>query len=156
MDLTAATLAERFKFVHQILREEIVGLTDEQLAYVPAPETNSFAVLVTHVLGSERQNWSIVAGRGTDRDRASEFVRRVTTVESLLAALVDADRLVDELAPLVDAAALAKEWERPDRETHTGIYWLINNYGHAREHLAHIQLTKQLFPDHYPPIAHPM
>jgi hypothetical protein len=24
-------------------------------------------------------------------------------------------------------------------------YWLIQNYGHAREHLAQIQLTKQLY-----------
>jgi hypothetical protein len=27
------------------------------------------------------------------------------------------------------------------------MYWLLHNYGHAREHLAHIQLTKQIYLD---------
>jgi hypothetical protein len=156
MDLTVTTLAERYKFVHQILREEIAGCTDGQVTYLPAPDTNSFAVLITHVLGSERQHWSIISGQGTDRVRATEFVRRPTTVKDLLDALDAADRLIDELAPAIDATALAKEWPRPDNEPHPGIYWFINNYGHAREHLAHLQMTKQLFPDKYPPIAHPM
>ena len=25
------------------------------------------------------------------------------------------------------------------------MFWLVNSYGHAREHLAQLQLTKQLF-----------
>ena len=34
---------------------------------------------------------------------------------------------------------------RGDNPPRPGIEWLITNYGHAREHLAQIQLTKQLY-----------
>jgi hypothetical protein len=37
---------------------------------------------------------------------------------------------------------------RGDRPPQTGLHWLLSNYGHAREHLAHIQLTKQLYAEH--------
>jgi hypothetical protein len=156
MDLIVATLADRFRLVHQVLREEIAGLSPEQLAYFPAPGTNSFGVLVIHLLGSERQMWSLVAGHAADRDRLAEFVPSGATDAELVQRLVAADRLLDELAPRIDAAALAKIWHRPGGDSDTGAYWLINNLGHAREHLAQLQLTKQLFPRVYPPIAHPM
>jgi hypothetical protein len=156
MDLIVATLAERFKLVHQVLREEIAGLSPEQLAYVAAPGTNSFGVLVTHLLGSERQMWSLVAGHDASRDRLAEFVPSGATAAGLIERLVAADRSLDELAPLIDAVALAKTWDRPGGDSDTGAYWLINNLGHAREHLAQLQLTKQLFPNVYPPIVHPM
>jgi hypothetical protein len=156
VELIVATLVEGYKWVHQVLRDEIVGLTPEQVHHVPREGTNSLAVLVTHVLGSEAEVWSIVAGRGSRRDRSAEFVGGDATVATLLDRLGAADRLLDELAPAVDAAALAKVWERPNRSPHTGAHWLITNYGHAREHLAQLQLTKQLFPAVYPPVARPM
>jgi hypothetical protein len=56
------------------VREEIRGLDAEALNWTPGPETNSIAVLVTHLLGSEMEMWRIVRGLPSDRDRASEFV----------------------------------------------------------------------------------
>lgn len=156
MDFIVATLVERNKFVHQVIREEIAGLGPEQLGHVSAPGTNSLAVLITHLLGSERRIWSMVAGRGWVGDRASEFVPGETTSADLLEQVAAADRLLDDLAPTISADALAKRWERPGGDTEAGAYWLINGLGHGREHLAQVQLTKQLFPDVYPPIAHPM
>jgi hypothetical protein len=41
-----------------------------------------------------------------------------------------------------DLAAIRPRGDRPPQ---TGLYWLLSNYGHAREHLAHIQLTKQIY-----------
>ncbi len=155
MDLITATLVERYKWMHQVLRDEVAALTPEQLDHVPAPGTNSIATLVTHILGSEAEVWSIVAGLGSARDRAAEFTTEGTVDDKLLARLSAADRLLDELAPGVDAGALARVWVRPNRTPQTGAHWLINNFGHAREHLAHLQLTKQLFPDRYPPVARP-
>src|SRR5215207_9472705 len=40
-----------------------------------------------------------------------------------------------------------RDAERPrgERGPQTGLHWLVTNYGHAREHLAHIELTKQLY-----------
>jgi len=73
-----------------------------------------------------------------------------------LALLDRADRRLDELAPTIDAASLAKEWVRASDDTsRTGALWLIHNFGHASEHVAHLQLTKQLLPEHYPPLARP-
>ena len=156
MELIVAALAERFKHVHRVLREEIIGLTVEQLAYVPAPGANSLAVLVTHTLGSEAQAWALVSGRDTSRDRLSEFTNPATMPDDLLARLDRADRLIDEIAPTIDATALATEFTREsDGATRTGAHWLIHNFGHASEHVAHVQLTKQLLPDHYPPPARP-
>ena len=34
-----------------------------------------------------------------------------------------------------------------NRAPRTGLFWLLNSYGHAREHLAQLQLTEQLFPE---------
>jgi hypothetical protein len=49
------------------------------------------------------------------------------------------------MAPRITAEDLAAERPRADRPAETGLHWLLTNYGHAREHLAHIQLTKQLY-----------
>lgn len=156
MELVVATLADRFKHVHNVLRAELAGFTPNQLAFVPGPAMNSVAVLVTHLLGSEAQIWSLVAGRDASRDRQSEFTHPVQSVEELLALLDRADRRIDELAPTIDAAALASEWRRAsDAAVRTGALWLILTYGHISEHLAHLQLTKQLLPDRYPPLARP-
>ena len=156
MDLVVATLADRFKHVHEVLRAEIEGLTPDQLTYVPAPGVNSVAILVTHTLGSEAQVWSVAAGRDASRDRPSEFTNPIQTLDELRALLLRADQRLDELAPTIDATALAREWVRPtDKVSRTCAAWLIHNFGHASEHLAHLQLMKQLLPDHYPPLARP-
>ena len=32
-----------------------------------------------------------------------------------------------------------------DRDPQIGLHWLLNNYGHAREHIGHLELTAQLY-----------
>lgn len=155
MDLIVETLLERAKWIHQMLRDEVRGLTPEQLDFVPAPGANSIAVLVSHICGSQVEFWSMVAGAGFERDRPGEFAAKGVEAEALLAQIDRVDRLVEELAPRIDREALAKVWQRPNGQANTGAYWLINQISHAREHLGHLQLTKQLFPDRYPPLAHP-
>jgi hypothetical protein len=56
-----------------------------------------------------------------------------------------ADAYIEAMAPRITAEDLAAERPRGDRPPETGLHWLLTNYGHAREHLAHIQLTKQLY-----------
>lgn len=156
MELVVTTLADRFKNLHNVLRAELTGFTPDQLAYVPGPAMNSVAVLVTHLLGAEAHIWSMVAGRDASRDRASEFSHPVQTVEELMARLDRADSRIEELIPAIDGVALASEWRRAsDSRTQTGAFWLIQCFGHVSEHLAHLQVTKQLRSDHYPPIARP-
>ena len=49
------------------------------------------------------------------------------------------------MAPRITAEDLAAVRPRGERTPETGLHWLLTNYGHAREHLGHIQLTKQLY-----------
>lgn len=155
MDLIVETLRERSKWLHQMLREEVRDLTPEQLDFVPVEGANSIAVLVVHTLGAQAELWSMVAGSRFDRDRPAEFVTKGLSAGDLIARIDAVDRLLDELAPQIDGEKLAAVWRRPNGQANTGAYWLINQLSHAREHLGHLQLTKQLFPDRFPPLAHP-
>ena len=145
MDPVVATVAELFREVHQQMRDEVRDLDAAALNWAPAPDTNPIAALVTHTLGSEAEVLRIVRDLPSDRDRPAEFLARVDDPAALLARLDAADALLDELAPGITAADLAALRPRPNREPRTGLYWLVQNAGHAREHLAHLQLTKQLY-----------
>jgi len=155
MDPVVATLVERSKWVHQVLRDEVRELTPEQLDFTPAPGTNSIAALIAHTVGSETELWSTVASAGFTRNRAGEFTTKGKTAAELIRLLDAADYMLDELAPRIDLNALAAVWQRPNGEAQTGAYWLINSFSHIREHMGHLQLTKQLFPDRFPGVARP-
>ncbi len=143
MEPVVAKITEQFKVVHDELRKEVRGMDTESLNWKPAPETNSIAVLVIHTLGSEGEVYRIVANVPSDRDRLAEF--QVAENEAdLLAKLDEADALIDELAAKITLADLEAARPRRQNPPETGLHWLVTNYGHAREHLAHIQLTKQL------------
>jgi hypothetical protein len=80
----------------------------------------------------------------SDRDRDSEF--RVEAGAAELLALADqADREVDEHLAGLTAEDLMQDRPRKDHDPKPGLIWLISNYGHAREHLAQVELTKQLY-----------
>lgn len=145
MDPVVATIIDLFRAVHAQLREEVHGLEAAALDWTPAPETNSLAALVVHTLGSEAEVLRTVRAVPGDRDRDAEFRVRQETAERLVAALDAGDALLRELGSGITAADLAAVRERGEREPQTGLYWLLSNYGHAREHLAHVQLTKQLY-----------
>jgi hypothetical protein len=145
MDPTVAIVAELFKEVHGAIRKVVADLDAEALAWTPGPETNSLAVLVVHTLGSEAAVLRLVRGLPSVRDRDAEFVVRPATATDLLAQIDEADALLDEHANAITGEDLVAIRERPDRDPQVGIHWLISNYGHAREHWAHMQLTKQLY-----------
>jgi len=80
----------------------------------------------------------------TQRDRESEF--KVESDEKRLLELIDqAAREVDEHIAALTPADLSELRPRGDRPPRPGLDWLVSNYGHAREHLAQIELTKQLY-----------
>jgi uncharacterized damage-inducible protein DinB len=145
----AATFVSLYRQVHDELRNEVSGLSKSAMSWVPGPDTNSISTLVVHLLGSETEVLQIVRGLPADRDRASEFSARVEDSEELLSRIDAADRLLEELGPQVTDEDLATLRTRPNavknRTPRTGLFWLLNSYGHAREHLAHLQLTNQLF-----------
>ena len=138
------TVAGLYHGVHDMMREQVRGMDHGTLNWSPLPKANSIAVLVTHSLGSEREMIRALRGIATDRDRESEF-RVESEAADLLAMLDQADRELDEHVAALTVADLTELRPRGDRPPRPGIVWLISNYGHMREHLAQMQLTKQLY-----------
>ena len=144
-NIVVETIAEAYRLVHQQFRDHISAAEDAALHWIPAPETNPISVLVVHTLGSEAEVWRLAASITGPRNRDAEFVPQTVTKQDLLARLDAADALLSTRASQVGAADLEIIRERPDRSPHTALHWLVTNYGHAREHLAHVELTLQLY-----------
>lgn len=145
MDPVVEKITEQFQVVHANLRDQVRDLSVEELNWKPAPEANSIAVLVVHTLGSEAEVLRIVADVPNVRDRDAEFLATVNGAGDLLREIDQADSYLEAMAPRITAENLAAERPRGDRPPQTGLHWLLTNYGHAREHLGHIELTKQLY-----------
>jgi hypothetical protein len=138
------TLAGLYRALHGQLREHIRGMDHGTLNWRPLPKANSIAVLVVHVLGAERDVMRTLRSAPSDRDREAEF-RVESDAADLLALLDQADRELDEYLGAVTADDLTEMKPRGDRPPKPGIEWVLSNYGHAREHLAQLELTKQLY-----------
>ena len=144
LESTRKTFGLLFAEMHENLRRQVRGLDDGTLNWRPLPKANSLAVLVTHVLGSELEMMRSVRSLPAPRDRESEFHVEMGA-ERLLDMIDAAGREMDELIAAVTDADLMELRPRGDRPQRIGIDWMISNYGHAREHLAQIELTKQLY-----------
>jgi hypothetical protein len=140
----AAGLAKVFHEMHDSFREQVRGLDHGTLNWRPLPKANSIAVLVVHSLGSQREMLRAVRQVSIDRDRDSEFKAEAEAAD-LLALLDQADKDVDEFVGALTEDDLVGMRPRGTNPPRPGIEWLVSNYGHAREHLAQIQLTKQLY-----------
>jgi hypothetical protein len=136
-----------FVQLHRRLRDEVEGLDLEALNWVPTEGANSIATIVTHLVGSESETLRCVAGLPTDRNRGAEFEGKEVTGTGLVALLDAADELIEEAGQRIDETRLRAVVALPTlpaEEVRSGLTWLIGNYGHACEHVGHIQLTKQL------------
>src|SRR6266851_7681130 len=140
----ATTVAALFRDVHDKLRQQVRGLDRGTLNWKPLPLANSIAVLVVHTLGAEREMIRAVRSLSTERDRESEF-RAEAESGDLLTLLDEVERELDEHLDALTAADLTELRPRGDRPPRSGMEWLLSNYGHAREHLAQVELTKQLY-----------
>ena len=145
MEAVVATVADLYRAVHDDLRGAVRGLDEAALYWKPAPDANSIATLVVHTLGSEAEVLRTVRAVKGERDRDSEFRTEAETESSLLRRLDDGDALLAELTAGITSEDLAAVRHRGERLPQTGLYWLVSNYGHAREHLAHVELTKQMY-----------
>ena len=145
MDATVAPIVDLFRSVHQQLRDVVQDAESEELNWSPGPEMNSIAVLVTHTLGSELDTLLLVRDIKGDRDRDAEFRVSAGSAAELLDAIDRADELLVEHGEAITANDLAATRTRPGRDPQIALHWLINNYGHAREHLGHLGMTRQLY-----------
>lgn len=143
----AAALTALFRQVHEQLRQELDGLDDDALNWIPTTDANSIATIIIHIVGSEAETLRCVAGVECVRDRDAEFVRRRLPLIEVLGLLEEADDLINELEPYISPSqleALLPLPTLPKEAVRPGLTWLAGNYGHAREHVGQIQLTRQL------------
>ena len=135
------------------LRRGVDGLPDEALNWKPAgDDTNSVAVLVTHVLHSTR-SWisTAVAAPLPDRDRDSEFRVTGNKTADLLELLDDFGALILALlneSGQIDWAANRKTHMRPDPSLPDYVpasFALLHAIEHFGQHVAHVNLTRQLW-----------
>jgi len=140
----AGIVGKLFGSLHDQLRVQVRGMDHDALNWKPHPEANSIAVLIVHTLGSETEMIRSVRAVATARDRASEFKAEAGAAD-LLAMLDQAEAELTEHIGALTAADLTELRPRGDRPQRPGLEWLLQNYGHAREHLAQIELTKQLY-----------
>jgi hypothetical protein len=134
------------RMVHDRLREEIAGLDGPALNWTPGPDTSAIGTIITHALGAEAEMLRNLLDIPTSRDRDSEFTIPTHTQAALETRLAAADADWADLAPRLDATALRTVRPRPNKpDPQSGLFWLMRNYGHMREHLAQIGLTKQLY-----------
>ncbi|MDQ3695192.1 MAG: DinB family protein [Chloroflexota bacterium] len=145
MDPVVMTAREHLKLTRDAYRETVRGMGKEALNWRPGPDTNPAAVLIVHIAGSERELLHTIRGLTVERDRDAEFRATAETDAELLAKLDAMDALFEEMAPHITADDLASPRTRWNGTTNTGLYWLLHDVSHLREHLGHIQLTKQLY-----------
>jgi hypothetical protein len=144
LDALRTAFGTLYAELHENLRVQVRGLDEGTLNWRPLPKANSVAVLVTHTLGSELEMMRSVRLIPAQRDRDSEF-RAEAGAERLLEMIDAADQEMKQLVATVTEADLTELRPRGDRPPRPGLHWMISNYGHAREHLAQIELTKQLY-----------
>jgi hypothetical protein len=131
---------------HRQLHEEIAGLDEAALNWAPGPETNSIGVVITHALGAEAEMLRNLLAIPTQRDRDSEFAPRVHRPEALEDLIDRAEADWEALTPRLGESELHAKIARPGKPIpQSGLFWLVRNYGHLREHIAQIRLTKQLY-----------
>lgn len=145
MEPVVAAVVDLYGTVHRQLHELIDGMDTEALNWAPGPEMNSLAVLVTHTVASELDTLTFVRDVPNERDRDAEFRIKTPDVTDLMATLDRGDANLAEHGSAITASQLNAERERPGRDPQVGLHWLINNCGHAREHLGHAQMTKLLW-----------
>ena len=134
------------------LLSPVDGLPGEALDWQPVgADTNSIAVLVTHVLHSTRSWLSVAVGAPLpDRDRDSEFTVKSDDAKALGDFMHDFSRQIMALldsAGEVDWAATRQTHARPgDKSEKVPASWaVLHAIEHLREHIAHVGLTRQLW-----------
>lgn len=142
--IVVTTMHELFRRLHENLRDQVRGLDHGTLNWRPLPKANSITVLVAHTLGSEREMVRAVRRVSAERDRESEFKVEADAAD-LLAMLDQADSDLDEFLLPATSADLTELRPRGQNPPRPGLEWLLTNYGHAREHLAQVELTKQIY-----------
>jgi hypothetical protein len=129
------------------VRDFVREIGDEGVVWSPdVPDTNSVAVLVTHMFGSETEvTQEFVGGITVSRDRGSEFARPLTTVGELIDLIDRTNTQTRDVLSKETRATLARQVRtREPGEMKTVRSSLMGVLMHEAEHVGHMQLTEQV------------
>jgi hypothetical protein len=131
---------------HKQMLADIAGLERDALNWAPAPETSSIGTIITHSLGAEAEMLRNLLDIPTERNRDDEFAEQHHRRDALEGRISRAEADWDTLGSRLSESELRTSIPRPNKPIpESGLFWLVRNYGHLREHLAQIQLTRQLY-----------
>jgi len=125
----------------------IADLPAEALNWRPieGDETNSLAVLATHIAGAEHF-WiaEVIGGRPPTRDRDAEFATQASDASQLVRLLEDTGAETREVFATLSEADL--NGTREVRGRTAPVRWgILHVIDHTALHLGHMQLTYQLW-----------
>ena len=131
------------------MRRAIVDAPPELLNWRPAGEdTNPIAVIAVHAITSTRWWLSVaITGQAPERDRPAEFRTTVSSAEELLSIV---DPLLADCRKLLafegdfDPGATRTD-PRDEGSATTSAWALTHAVEHLSEHVAHAELTRQMW-----------
>ncbi|MQF48921.1 DinB family protein [SAR202 cluster bacterium AC-647-N09_OGT_505m] len=157
MSLELEAYIAHFKSLHDQLAEIIRGMPNDELNWIPiAEQTNSAAVLVTHMLGAESFRIHQLAGvMDINRDRDSEFLVNSSSVSELESFLDNIGTRTEDILNRLSSEDL--DQTRPAVRSYEGertVRWhILHTIEHFGIHIGHLTLTRQLYAAGYPHIT---
>jgi uncharacterized damage-inducible protein DinB len=152
MDPELEHYAQAFERMHTEAAAAVAGLTAAGLNWRPLAgdeSTNSLAVTLTHLAGSERYWVGEVAGeRPAHRDREAEFRASATSGADLQALLDEAAKVIRETLSSLPPEKLGETVTVPGRDggrTVSKRWAVVHALEHVAVHVGHMQLTRQLW-----------
>lgn len=136
---------DRLSDLHNDMEAAIDGLSVEALDWMPGPDINSLAVLITHTAGAERY-WigEVAGGDPSARVRSQEFEtsgRTAAELQELLArTLAHSQKVLSALT--LDDLAEARVAALQGRSC-TVAWALLHGLEHTAVHLGHAQVGRQ-------------
>ena len=130
------------------VKKAIQGMSEEELNWTPMEkDTNSAAVLITHLVGAESfRIHQVVGGTDVGRIRETEFLARASSVADLEALLDRTGAMSTEVLRKVSARELDRVVTAREGEAPASLRWnILYNIQHYGQHLAAISLTRQLY-----------
>jgi hypothetical protein len=123
-------LLNRFDALHEDIKKSIHGLSPEALDWMPAGETNSINVLVTHLAAAEKF-WAvdIPLGKDSDRERPKEFL---------------VSGLQDAFEKMTVADLEQMRHSKQHQKDMTAGWAILHALEHTAIHVGQIQLTVQI------------
>ncbi|MEZ4733687.1 MAG: DinB family protein [Caldilineaceae bacterium] len=124
----------------------LAGLDEAALNWRPLPNAGSLYVLATHIIGNiEETVLGLVCGQGVTRNREAEFQARGSDIVWLQSRWDTMQRQIQQHLAHLPPTDLARERLHPRRGPLTGWAILLVVARHAAEHLAHAELTRDLW-----------